>query len=139
MAPTITVETKHGVKRINGDELIKFIKYNMYIGNGKKAKCFTFHYENFAPTFYDTSEEVGLAMKPFRKLKKQGIIILRECNLIESQIGKTQIYGFVIQHCDDDQNRLDIITGALGIVVDGYADWFFNTEHRDSMYAWLNK
>ena len=139
MAPTITVETKHGVKRINGDELIKFIKYNMYIGNGKKAKCFTFHYANFAPTFYDTSEDVGLAMKPFRKLKKQGIIILRECNLIESQIGKTQIYGFVIQDCDDDRNNLDIIACSLGIHVAGFAYWFFDKEHGDSMYAWLNK
>ena len=31
MAPTIMVETKRGVKRINGDDLIKHIKYNMLL------------------------------------------------------------------------------------------------------------
>jgi hypothetical protein len=140
MTPMIMLATEHGVKRVNGEELIKHITYNMYTdGNGEKAKCFTFHRASFAPTFYDTSEEVSLVMKDLRKYKKQGIIVLRECNLIESRIGKMKIYGFVSQHCDAAKDEIDIIACSLGIRVTGCVYWFFNTENRDNMYTWLNK
>ena len=139
MAPTISVRNIHGVIKINGDDLIKHIKCNMYMENEKKPKCFTFHLDNGAPMYYDTSGEVNEIMKNVCKLKKQGIRILRGCNLIEYKIGKTKIYGFVVQYCDDTRNSLDVIACSLGIYVAGYVYWFFNQENRDNMYAWLTK
>ena len=74
---------------------------------------------------------------------REGKIVLQECNNLEASLNDTtKVYCYVVQPAnpeDEVTRHIDSLALSLGIMVDGYAYWFFSKNNRDAMYTFITK
>jgi len=106
---------------------------------GEIGFCYVRHLNDYS--FYNR-EQMGEQMKVWRKLVKEGTLVIQEANHRSPTIHGKQFYTFVIQTADLDAHPMEIDRLGLGFddrcfLVSGHIYVFKTEANRDSTFKYV--
>ena len=103
------------------------------------ASAWTWHHSLGGFTWLD-KPEFNTECKRFRKLIKEGKLIIHEYNNNTCKLGDAEWHCFVIQSTNEDANPMcPASLNLFGMGVDGFVYWFNKKTNRDTVYKFLTK
>lgn len=119
--------------------------FKHFVAYKQGAPAWTWHHLQEAFMWYD-QDKFNTECKRFRKLRKEGNVIIHEYNNKTAMLGDVEWYCLVIQSPEespDGKERIDPICPAsmnlFGMMVSGFVYWFNKKSNRDTVYKFLTK
>jgi hypothetical protein len=103
-------------------------------------KMLTYH-RQFRDLVYFNDAVCTTQNVELKRMFREGKIVLRECNNLKASLNDTKkVYCYVVQSANpEDEVGMVPLALSLGVMVDGYAYWFFSKNNRDAMYKFITK
>ena len=124
---------------VRGETFLENFDYSL--GHQLKGDvAITFHYDLKEFGWYDNNT-MKEQMRQWRKLAKNGRLIIRRCNHKNFKYKGKEYYLLVAQGSEEDGVNPSCLIGLFiaGMLVDGFGYVFLNEKNRDKVYEYVMK
>jgi len=118
--------------------------FKHFVAYKQGASVWTWHHQQEAFMWYD-QDTFNTECKRFRKLRKEGTVIIREVNNRTCMLGDVEWHCLVVQLSEkpDSEEIINPLCPAslnlFKLAVAGYVYWFNKKSNRDTVYKFLTK
>jgi len=132
---------------LNGKKILdcSLETFKKFLLEKEGASVWTWHHLQEEFMWYD-QDIFNTECKRFRKLRKEGKVIILEDNNKTCMLGDVEWYCLIVQSPEespDGKERIDPICPAsmnlFGMMVTGFVYWFNKRANRDTVYKFLTK
>jgi hypothetical protein len=113
-------------------------KFRRFLTEKQGASCWSWHHHEKEFMWCDT-DMFNTECKRFRKLRKEGKIIIREDNNQTHRLGDVEWHCFVVTTVNGSMQMCPASLNLFGMDVDGCVYWFNKKINRDIIYNFLTK
>ena len=113
-------------------------KFRRFLTQKQGASCWSWHHHEKDFMWCDT-DMFNTECKRFRKLRKEGKIIIREENNQTHKLGNVEWHCFVVTSVNNSMQMCPASLNLFGMDVDGSVYWFNKKTNRDIVYKFLIK
>ena len=118
------------------DDMRKMTTHALADRRGSQEVCLYFHHQHHAVSWCN-KEQIREQCKQFYKLRKKGILTMREDNNGTIELNGEKFHYFVVQHTDEEKDQVDPLAMANGLWVDGFVYYFTRSANRDALYKYI--